>query len=264
MSTKLPKYTQSKMKGNIGEALVQYLLSSFCLVHKIDGSNDVGNDFICELIRDQYPTNLLFYVQVKYTKNPPTIRKETMTYWKGSPIPVYVFWIRDTGLSPSSNPPNSAFIHNLATEAKYKRYTPILHGKHNNDDVSFRNFDKTSFLVDLMEDYQRSQYIKGFTPILKYRDFLTLEDKLEMGLPRHELKVRRIAQEYSKNILDNSWANLFSLAITLWSKDTKLSREKAYKLIEVAISLITKKDRKKYFEITREIEHTYKEWTTQM
>lgn len=58
--TKLPTYPKRKMKGNIGEALAQYVLSNFCLVHKIDGSSDVGNNLVCELIKDEHPTNLLF------------------------------------------------------------------------------------------------------------------------------------------------------------------------------------------------------------
>src|SRR5687768_7189459 len=122
MPTILPRYTDLKRKGNTGEALAQYIFSKFCLVHKIDGSNDIGNDFICELIKNQYPTNLLFYIQIKYTDRAPRIRKETLEYWKGSPIPVYLFWIKD-------NIPPGAFSNDALGKSyiSYKRYTPILH-----------------------------------------------------------------------------------------------------------------------------------------
>lgn len=224
MYNNFPKYTYQKQKGNIGEAIVQYLLSGFCLVHKIDGSNDIGNDFICELIRDQSPTNLLFYVQVKYTNKKPVIKKETLEYWKLSPLPVYLFWVKDDSLKGNSAFPAEYFNR---CQKKYKRYTPFLHNERRHQNEDFKLFNKEDFLRDLIVDYTRTQYKKGFTPIIKPRDFLTLEDKLEIGFGQYKLLINDVIPEYSDEIIKGGWANLFSLAISLYKngrpEDKKLS-----------------------------------------
>lgn len=221
MPAELPKYTKNKKQGNIGEALVQYLLSDFCLVHKIDGSNDIGNDFICELIKDESPTNLLFYVQVKYTKRKPIIKKETLEYWRTSPIPVYLFWIKDKKMPSGQNDDDKKWNFNNF-EKKYSQCTPIAHKpiiSDNNtlkkDIFSFKNFEKKSFLKDLISDYCRTQYQKGSTPVVEPRDFLTLQDKLDLEVPRYQLLVDKIIPEYKDSIIKNSWANLLSIAIAL-------------------------------------------------
>lgn len=257
MTPRLPQYTKNKMKGNIGEALVQFLLSKFSLVHKIDGSNDVGNDFICELIRDQSPTNLLFYVQVKFTKRKPIIKNETIEYWKGSPIPVYVFWIKD--ISHPSDPPGSLSLRDLENNTFYKRYTPVVHGA--NDNQEYIEFQKIPFFRDLLEDYLRTQYRKGQTPIIRYRDYLILEDKLEMGLPRYGLHIENIAQDYSQNILKNGWSNLYSLALILHQSTEDSDKLKAIELLKIALSIITSDDREQYSQLISELERRYEDWT---
>lgn len=237
--TKLPKYTENKMKGNIGEAFVQYVLSEFCLVHKIDGSNDVGNDMICELVKNEYPTNLLFYVQVKYTIRKPTIGEKTLGYWEGSPIPVYVFWVKDKdhkdGISESPQ------FNELLSRTKYKRYTPIIHGEKQQNDEKFINFDRTGFLNCLVEDYVRCQYRVGFTPIISPRDFLTFDDKVLLGLPK-ELFIENIVPSYRKNILENSSSNLLGIVISLFGRWDEKKNEKdrilALDLIKMARTLM--------------------------
>lgn len=231
----LPKYTKEKRKGNIGEALVQYLLSDFSLVHKIDGSNDIGNDFICELIKDEYPTNLLFYVQVKYTNQSPNIREETLEYWKGSPIPVYLFWIKD------NNPRGTTHLsteHFAQADKKYKRYTPKLHNERKHGRERFKPFEKRTFLRDLITDYTRTQYKKGFTPVIKPRDFLTLEEKIDIGFPQFKLLVQDVIPEYKDEIIKGGWANLFSLAISLEQSNNLDDKRIALSLLETAKTLI--------------------------
>ena len=242
MPGSLPNYTENKKKGNIGEALVQYILSSIALVHKIDGSNDVGNDFICELIKDEYPTNLLFYVQVKFAKK-PKIKKETLEYWKGSPIPVYIFWIKE------EDPPQERNISQLSRSIKYKACTPLLHQNLNlNKNRDFKIFERSSFLKDLLSDYSKTQYIKGFTSVLQPRDFLTLEEKTQLEFPRYQLNIADI-YTYKEQIISSSGANLLSLAISLKDKGEK---EKAYKAMELARSLISNEDLDKYHALIRE------------
>lgn len=43
-------YPKTKQKGNKGEALVEIALSEYSIVHKIDGSKDIGLDLLCEWI----------------------------------------------------------------------------------------------------------------------------------------------------------------------------------------------------------------------
>jgi len=233
----LPTYSQNKMKGNIGEALAQYVLSRFCLVHKIDGSNDVGNDFICELIKNEYPTNLLFYVQVKYTKRKPYISKTTLEYWKDSPIPVYLFWIKDV-------PSGHADARQLIAGAQYRRETPGLHGKTKTE--KFKHFDEGFFKKDLLIDYTRTQYFKGFTPILRPRDFLKIDDKIDLGFGIHHLYIEDVIPEYTDEVLAGSWVNFFSTAVLLFRQERFVEAKAA---ILLAKMLCTAKAREKYGSI---------------
>lgn len=207
----LPTYSERKRKGNIGEAFSQYVLSSFCLVHKIDGSNDLGNDFICELIKNSYPTNILFYVQVKFWENEPHIRPETLEYWKGSPIPVFVFWVCEPKLEKISDiKPN-----NIIPGLKYKRFTPIVHGNNQKKVKKFKEFILKEFIRDLFVDYTRCQYIKGQTPVIKKSDFTEIESRDIFPFGEFCLFVEDVIQEsiYKKNIINNSWSNFLSLAV---------------------------------------------------
>lgn len=236
----LPKYTEKKKKGNVGESLVRYILSNFCLVHQIDGSYDVGNDMICELIKDEYPTNLLFYVQVKHTERKPNPRKETLEYWKGSPIPVYLFWVED---KKSSQVFNKLLSNNINIDfntkfkkIKYKRYTPVLHkDKYKNE--KFKIFSKQLFLRDLIVDYARCQYIKGFTPIIKPRDFLTFDEKINIGFPQYLVLIKKVIPEYEKDILKKSWATIFAIAVLLYNRGDRNNLEKAHRAIILAKEL---------------------------
>ncbi len=240
--SQLPKYTKEKMKGNIGEALVQYILSRFCLVHKIDGSSDIGNDFICELIKDQFPTNLLFYIQVKYTKRKPKIKKTTLEYWKTSPIPVYLFWIKKVKLIPIPID-RQPF---LVLEKYYKRFTPLLHEKKSQSSENFKPFNEFTFRRDLIVDYIRTQYEKGATPIIKPRDFLSLDDKLRIGFGPYKLFIGDVIPKYSKQILSLSWVNMFSAATLLFRKRGRDNLALALDIIKNAKRLCSREDRETF------------------
>lgn len=205
----LPKYTKQKMKGNIGEALVQYLLSHFCLVHKIDGSNDIGNDFVCELIKENYPTNLLFYVQVKFCKTAPTPSPATIEYWKSSPIPVYLFWIKG---DPPTSFLNGDLLDFSSNEKYYKRMTPKLHRPDKHRREKFKRFDEQSFKRDLIIDYARTQYQRGFLPIIEPGDFLALSEKQALRFPQYQLLIKDVIPEYKDEILKRSWVQPFVTA----------------------------------------------------
>lgn len=229
--TRLPIYTINKKNGNIAEALVQFHLSKFCLVHKIDGSNDVGNDFICEIVRDQSPANLLFYVQVKFTSNgnKPTIKAETKEYWKGSPIPVFVFWVKEV-------PPAGlrGIVNDSTNNLLYKRFTPIVHGKIDVKKENYKTYEQGQFIDDLLVDYARTQYIKGFTPVVNVRDYVGMDDKLFWGFPRYMLFTDDVVLEYQDQIKSKSWTTFFSLAKILYKEDNREDLELALDFIKKA------------------------------
>jgi len=221
-----PKYTEQKRKGNIGEAFVQYILSNFCLVHKIDGSYDIGNDFICELIKGNYPTNLLFYVQVKYGKDKPNIEPKTKNYWKSSPIPVYVFWVRP---KRNSIPPIKDFSE---LELSYQRWTPVLHHPGKHKDERFKPFKPMDFYRDLFVDYVRTQYAKGSTRTIRPGDFLEID--WPFGGYRYVFYTKDLIPEYSREILSHTWTNLFTTAILLLRKGGKRNLREAKEMITLA------------------------------
>ena len=230
-----PSYTDRKRKGNIGEAFVQYVLSSFCLVHKIDGSQDLGNDFICELTKGAFPTNILFYVQVKYWKNKPQNPqiKKTIEYWKGSSIPVYLFWVKDNNKLPELNA-NMLNPKINVPLLQYKRYTPIVHKNKEPKMKNFSSFTRRQFLRDLMVDYARCLYKRGMTTVIEKGDFTEL-DKADVPLGDNCLFVGDvIPNEYKNEIIDNSWTNLLATAASLAVSPYKPSLELAFKNIQLA------------------------------
>lgn len=247
--SRLPKYTKEKMQGNIGEALVQYLLSNFCLVHKIDGSTDIGNDFICELIKDEYPTNLLFYVQVKYWETEPNIRLETKAYWKGSPIPVYLFWVKK-----ESNIPQDL----LELKKFYKRYTPISHGKIKESAEEFHPYEEIEFKRHLIIDYARTQYFKGFTPVIKGRAFMRLSEKRITGMRRYVLYTKDVIPEYSKELIQKGWVNLYTISTLLYKEGGAENRIMAEQILGLSKKLLlsqgTKEEKEVFLEEIEEFE----------
>ncbi len=242
-----PKYIAAKHKGNIGEAIAQYFLAKFCLVHKIDGSNDLGNDFICELIKNQAPTNLLFYVQVKFTREKPRISKSTLAYWKGSPIPVYIIWIQENGGSVPSDP------ERMNGRIKYLRMTPTLHDLSRHAQEGFKPYSEIDFKRDLIIDYTRVQYEKGFTPIVEPRDYLTIDEKNIAGIGRYTLYIRDVIPEYADQILKRAWVQPYTVAALLFQQDTVTSNLNALRAINLALSLIRTEDRDRLSEFFNEM-----------
>ncbi len=214
----MTQYSENKRKGNIGESFVQCILSSFCLVHKIDGSQDLGNDFICELTKGKYPSNILFYVQVKYWKKEPKNSdiKNLLEYWEGSPIPVYLFWIDGKDQMPFELI-NKLDSKQKIDQLKYKRYTPITHGNLEPRIQSFKPFSKFDFLRDIMVDYARCLYKKGMSTVIKKDDFTEI-DKAKIPLGDNCLFVHDvIPNEYKSEFIQNSWTNLIASAKSIYT-----------------------------------------------
>ena len=200
---KLPKVPESFRIGNRGEAYLEFIMSRHCLMHKIAGYKDVGIDYLCEWLVEDSPTRILFGIQVKtsdisnvelkplgrnkgfngldkfeFTKTTPSweIKRETINYWFGFEIPLYLFFVLKS---------NSSF------NCYYQRLTPILHKKdkekaageiqnYKNNDLYKANDDKNEFRAiidrhgkdggfarDLFFDSVRCSY---YTGSVKYRD----------------------------------------------------------------------------------------------
>jgi hypothetical protein len=199
----LPKVPESFRIGNRGEAFLEFIMSKHCLMHKLAGYKDVGIDYLCEWLVGNSPTRILFGIQVKssdmsnveleslgrntklnglekfrFTKTTPSwgIRRETINYWFGFEIPLYLFFVLRS---------NSSF------NCYYQRLTPILHKKdreqaaseiqnYKNNEIFRANDDKNEFRAiidrrgkdggfarDLFIDSVRCSY---YTGSVRYRD----------------------------------------------------------------------------------------------
>ncbi len=205
--TELPKVPESFRIGNRGEAYLEFIMSKYCLMHKIAGYKDIGIDYLCEWLVGDSPTRILFGIQVKtsdlsgvelehlgrnkglnglekfkFTTTPSwVIKQNTINYWFGFEIPLYLFFVLKN---------NSSF------DCYYQRLTPILHKKdkgkaageiqnYKNNELFKANDDKSEFRAivdrrgkdgrgkdggfarDLFFDSVRCSY---YTGSLKYRD----------------------------------------------------------------------------------------------
>ena len=212
-------YLKSKQKGNKGEALVESVLAEHAIVHKIDGSKDVGLDMLCEWVNGENPTQLLFGVQVKTrnirlkAKNAKSrlnsleeyegnvaIKQTTLDYWRGFDFPVFVFLVA---------------LENGKRAIYYKRYTSILHGLRNHTDEPFylaTEGDKFQayvkgpktggFCRDLFFDHLRCQHKKGMLSGIDPTDLGLVgwvKDTLYKGVfDQYKNKIRATYERYKK------------------------------------------------------------------
>jgi len=207
------KYTKSKQIGNKGEAFFESLISEYAITHKIDGSKDVGLDFICEWVYGEKPTQLLFGIQVKTRTNKKfkpvskkrsrlnllqeykssfTTEENTLGYWRGFDFPVFLFVIN---------------IENKDINCFYKRYTPILHKKEKENEAKFYKVnDKNKFLGfihednfcggfcrDLFFDHLRCQHNKGMLSGINPKD-------LGLSYWKFDTLYRGVFDDYKKQI----------------------------------------------------------------
>lgn len=233
MIEKNKKYTFRKQKGNKGAGYLEYLLSDFSIVHRIDESKDVGLDFICELVEKEDPTRLLFAVQCKTHKKKPNVGRwsKTFGYWREFDIPIYLFWVK---------------LQKRKKIVKYKRFTPILHNfrKHKNEDYIV--FSKKKFIDDFYYDYFRCNYRKGSFPYSSKYIFKNLINEYDIEIKRQgwampyatglifhrkgdneALKKAKTCFEFSKKFMkrNNPWKS--DLEIKLNNINNRLRNEKS-------------------------------------
>jgi hypothetical protein len=185
------QYTERARRGIKGEAFFESLVVDHAIAHRIARQNDLGIDFLCEWICGDRPTGILFSAQVKITTSDKIQRKSvgpsglnglveytltgatkvderTINYWRGLGLPAFLFLVIEDR--------STATCH---LECYYKRYTPILDGRNDLNDVDgtkrFFQVNKGStflafvdaekeiggFARDLIIDYARLSYSKG-------------------------------------------------------------------------------------------------------
>lgn len=213
------KYTQKAKTGIKGEAFFESLIADYAIPNQIVGSKDLGLDFICEWTFGDKPTGILFGIQIKTfsedtitkpkksedTENNKlekfkvnhtnlTIGKNTLNYWKGFGIPIFLFAIVEE---------KSSF------NCFYQRFTSIItKGDHQDNErffkvnkkqsfIAFKDFEKRTggFARDLFIDHMRFNYFKGSISYLNPRD---------MGLnefPKKEGVFVELFNDYSDSIL---------------------------------------------------------------
>lgn len=213
MAKDYKQYTETARRGIKGEAFFELLMVSNAIPHRIAGPNDVGIDFLCELVYGDRPRGILFSAQVKSTTI-PTVQcslegksglnqleqytlhdavkpdDATINYWKGLNLPAYLFYVVETAEGKMN--------------CYYKRYTPMLDGHASdddkvgtrqfylvNEDSKFRAFadpekETGGFVRDLVVDYARCAYSKGHVVNLTAGQlgFWPFEDKPQPDDPR--------------------------------------------------------------------------------
>ncbi len=168
----LPKVLESYRTGNRGEAFLEFIMSKYCLMHKIVGYRDVGIDYICEWLNGDTPSRILFGIQVKTSERKDIkledkgrnkklndlkrfsikplhfkIKPETINYWSKLEIPLYLF-------SVIKNSEDSF-------DCYYLRLTPILHKKNGNklEEIKkgiFFKANRNSEFIDLVKKESKS------------------------------------------------------------------------------------------------------------
>lgn len=188
------KYTKNKQLGNKGAAYLEALLSDYAIVHRIDEAKDIGCDLICEWVNEENPSRLLFFIQIKTSRIKPkieTITKRsrlnlleevkiknrsyldanTLDYWRGFEIPVYLFVL---------------FEVKDGFDIYYKRFTPALTTGKNGRGENFYKVSRGGeflafaekiagmtqggFVRDLFIDYMRCHYKNGSLAYKNPRD----------------------------------------------------------------------------------------------
>jgi len=213
------KYTKNKQLGNKGTAYLEAMLSDYAIVHRIDEAKDIGCDLICEWVNKENPSRLLFFIQIKTSRTKPKIKTittrsrlnlleevkiknrsyldaNTLDYWRGFEIPVYLFVL---------------FEIKDGFDIYYKRFTPALttgkDGKEENfykisKDGKFLAFAEKNavgmkrggFVRDLFIDHMRCNYKNGS---------LAYKNPRELGLdqfPEKDAVFGDLAKDYDNEI----------------------------------------------------------------
>jgi hypothetical protein len=172
------KYTAQAKSGIKGEAFFESMIAEYAIPHRVVGHADIGIDYFCEWVYGDRPAGVLFAVQVKTLsattarlRGVPEAKKEglngldeyrtrvsktkiderTLAYWKGLGIPTYLFLVV---YSPSQRGEILACY--------YRRYTPVLHGTHTEDQLHFYKVSCEHSFLAFVESSDREMRTHGF------------------------------------------------------------------------------------------------------
>ncbi len=227
------QFARTAKKQIEGEAFFETLICACSIPHKVVAPKDLGIDFFCEWAPDNKPTGILFAAQVKASseevaepkqvdRNPAyddneldkfkisnsnlKIDENTLKYWAGLGMPVYLFTVIESTSEPEGK---------KALTIYYKRYTAYLHEKDKKEEYDpFDSFYKVSdgakfltykdplekkrgFARDLFIDYIRCCYSRGTLPYVN-------PTEIGVGGYEHYKQSRRfddLLNEYKNKIL---------------------------------------------------------------
>ncbi len=184
------KYTLQARRGIKGEAFFESLVCDYSIPHRIVGPKDVGIDYFCEWVHGDKPTGVLYAVQVKTfsekkTNKPKfvgiekgynyldkyeihnsnlTIGKETLQYWQGLYIPVYLFAVVQSIVDGGKEQLNcyyKRFTQILTKKKEYKSYDEFYKVNKGDSFIAFKKNNAYGFARDLLIDYVHLCYHKG-------------------------------------------------------------------------------------------------------
>ncbi|MBC5794867.1 DUF4365 domain-containing protein [Sphaerospermopsis sp. LEGE 00249] len=98
---KLPKRTNSQRIGQSAADLLKSVFTKFCIVIPVPQELDLGIDFICEIMQEEYPTGKLFNIQCKGTEEAESkgssisipIEVTTLNYWLLQKNPTFLIFV---------------------------------------------------------------------------------------------------------------------------------------------------------------------------
>jgi hypothetical protein len=218
-------YIKNVQIGNKGEAFIESLFSDYAIVHKFEGSKDIGLDFLCEWVYEEKP-KIMFGIQVKTTGSIDnfiekgkisrlnfleefensqipsfeSIPETTLNYWKSFDFPIFVFRV---------------LLTEDKTLAFYKRYTTIVHGIDKEKTLPFYLANEGTklkayipkertwgFCRDLFFDHLKCQHYKGMLSGVNPKDIGLSgweQDTLYKGVFDHyKDKIRETYERYEK------------------------------------------------------------------
>lgn len=95
----LPKRTRAQKVGESAADTFSATFTEFCNVIPVPQSRDLGIDFICEVMKDEYPTGLVFNAQCKGRNEVDDknallsvqVKVTTINYWLSQRSPTFLF-----------------------------------------------------------------------------------------------------------------------------------------------------------------------------
>jgi len=221
--TEYKKYTAQAKAAIKGEAFFESIVSDYSIPHHISEPKDIGIDYFCEWVYGDKPSGILYAVQIKTLaernvkieslgintglneltkfdiKNQLLhIDANTLEYWRGLGIPVYLFAVI---YSDSS-------VESMKIDCYYKRFTQLLTTTTDQEDEYFYKVnDGATFLAFADQKSKRFGFARDlFIDLMScsyYKVSISYISPRTLGLdqfPEADAIFGEIFEEYSENI----------------------------------------------------------------